>query len=262
MQTGEIRIHHKTERKCFIMNQHGEAGKYYLERLLDPEDRDMIEKEAHFTQVMTMYGSAIREVRTKLEVLNDDLSARYQRNPIQSIKSRIKTPVSIARKLKKLGLKVCVDSIQGNIHDVAGIRVVCSFIDDIYLIADMLTAQTDITIVQTKDYIKNPKENGYRSLHLLLDIPVFFADKMRLMRVEVQIRTIAMDYWASLDHLLQYKQDVVNPELITERLKKCADVICATDEEMLEIRRDIYGDNANNLYSDIESRLLHIQQAD
>lgn len=221
-----------------------EEGKYYLERLLDPDERDMLEKEEHFSHVMTMYSCGIREVRTKLEVLNDDLTARYQRNPIQSIKSRIKTPVSIAKKLKKQNLPVCVDSIEGHINDVAGVRVICSFIDDIYTIAEMLTSQTDITLIKQKDYIENPKPNGYRSLHLIIEVPVFFADKMRPIRVEVQIRTIAMDYWASLDHLLQYKKDNFSEaerEMIVSRLKKCADMITATDLEMLDIRKDIYG---------------------
>ena len=123
------------------------SEKHYLERLLDPEDRDMIEKEEHFSQVMMMYSCAIREVQTKLEVLNDDLKSRYQRNPIHSIKSRIKKPVSLAKKLRKKGLPVSVDSIKGNINDVAGVRVICSFVDDIYTISEMLTSQTDITLI-------------------------------------------------------------------------------------------------------------------
>lgn len=219
------------------------TDKHYLERLLDPEDRDMIEKEERFSQVMMMYACAIREVQTKLEVLNEDLKSRYQRNPIHSIKSRIKKPVSIAKKLKSKGLPVSVDSIRGRINDVAGVRVICSFVDDIYTIAEMLTSQTDITLIRLKDYIANPKPNGYRSLHLIVEIPVFFADKMRLMRVEVQIRTIAMDYWASLDHQLRYKKDDMDAEYlreIEERLKRCADLITETDTEMLNIRKNIY----------------------
>ncbi len=218
--------------------------KHYLERLLDPADRDMIEKEEHFSQVMMMYSCAIREVQTKLEVLNDDLTSRYQRNPIHNIKSRIKTPMSIAKKLEKKGLPVCVDSIRDNLNDVAGVRVICSFVDDIYTIAEMLTSQTDITLIRQKDYIEHPKKNGYRSLHLIIEIPVFFADMMRPMRVEVQIRTIAMDYWASLDHQLRYKKDNMDPNYLREmetRLKKCADTITETDMEMLDIRKNIYG---------------------
>ncbi len=218
--------------------------KNYLERLLDGDDRAMLEKEAHFKQIMMMYSSGIREVTTKLEVLNDDLKSRYQRNPIHSIKSRIKSPVSIAKKLKKRGVPVCVDSIRGNLNDVAGVRVICSFIDDIYTIAEMLNSQTDITLIKMKDYIENPKPNGYRSLHLIIEVPVFFADKMRPIRVEVQIRTIAMDYWASLDHQLRYKKDDLDEQTrieMEQKLKHCADVISETDMEMLDIRKNIYG---------------------
>lgn len=217
---------------------------YYLARLLDEDDKGILEREARFNQIMMMYSCGIREVTTKLEILNDDLKARYQRNPIHSIKSRIKSPVSIAKKLKKKGIPVCVESIQDNLNDVAGVRVICSFIDDIYTITEMLTSQTDITLVKLKDYIENPKQNGYRSLHLIIEVPVFFADRMRPMRVEVQIRTIAMDYWASLDHQLRYKKDDLDEQVRIEmekKLKHCADVISETDMEMLDIRKNIYG---------------------
>lgn len=219
-------------------------AKYYLERLLDPADRDSVEKEAQFKQVMTMYSSGIREVTTKLEILNADLKSRYQRNPIHSIKSRIKSPESIAKKLKKKGVPVRVDSIRGNLNDVAGVRVICSFVDDIYTIAEMLTSQTDITLIKKKDYIEHPKPNGYRSLHLIIEVPVFFADKMRPMRVEVQIRTIAMDYWASLDHQLRYKKDELDEATrleMEQRLERCATIITEMDLEMLDIRKNIYG---------------------
>lgn len=217
---------------------------YFLARLLDEDDKGILEREARFNQIMMMYSCGIREVTTKLEILNDDLKARYQRNPIHSIKSRIKSPVSIAKKLKKKGIPVCVESIQDNLNDVAGVRVICSFIDDIYTITEMLTSQTDITLVKLKDYIENPKQNGYRSLHLIIEVPVFFADRMRPMRVEVQIRTIAMDYWASLDHQLRYKKDDLDEQVRIEmekKLKHCADVISETDMEMLDIRKNIYG---------------------
>ncbi|MDE6852662.1 MAG: GTP pyrophosphokinase family protein [Lachnospiraceae bacterium] len=225
------------------MNSRTEEN-YYLARLLDEEDKGILEREARFNQLMMMYSCGIREVTTKLEILNDDLKARYQRNPIHSIKSRIKSPVSIAKKLKKKAIPVCVESIQDNLNDVAGVRVICSFIDDIYTITEMLTSQTDITLVKLKDYIEQPKSNGYRSLHLIIEVPVFFADRMRPMRVEVQIRTIAMDYWASLDHQLRYKKDDLDDQVRLEmerKLKHCADVISETDMEMLDIRKNIYG---------------------
>lgn len=225
------------------MNSRTEEN-YYLARLLDEDDKGILEREARFNQIMMMYSCGIREVTTKLEILNDDLKARYQRNPIHSIKSRIKSPVSIAKKLKKKKIPVCVESIQDNLNDVAGVRVICSFIDDIYTITEMLTSQTDITLVKLKDYIEHPKPNGYRSLHLIIEVPVFFADRMRPMRVEVQIRTIAMDYWASLDHQLRYKKDDLDEQVLAEmerKLKHCADVISDTDMEMLDIRKNIYG---------------------
>lgn len=225
------------------MNSRTEEN-YYLARLLDEDDKGILEREARFNQIMMMYSCGIREVTTKLEILNDDLKARYQRNPIHSIKSRIKSPVSIAKKLKKKSIPVCVESIRDNLNDVAGVRVICSFIDDIYTITEMLTSQTDITLVKLKDYIENPKPNGYRSLHLIIEVPVFFADRMRPMRVEVQIRTIAMDYWASLDHQLRYKKDDLDEQVRVEmekKLRHCADVISETDMEMLDIRKNIYG---------------------
>lgn len=216
--------------------------KHYLESLLWDEDSPVFEKETVFQQLMMTYSCAIKEVQTKLEVLNADLSARYRRNPIEVIKSRIKTPVSIAKKLEKLQVPVCVESISENLNDVAGIRVVCSFIDDIYTIAEMLTSQDDINLITVKDYIQNPKKNGYRSLHLILEVPVFFAEEKKPMRVEVQIRTIAMDFWASLDHHLRYKQDIgeADAQSIEEQLSQCAQVISDTDKEMLKIRNRIF----------------------
>ena len=229
---------------------------YYLESLIDPDRKETVEREYKFDQLMMMYGCAIKEVRTKLEVLNDDLGSRYERNPIENINSRIKEPISIAKKLKKLNVPVCVESIPLYLNDVAGIRVTCSFIDDIYTVAGMLIRQDDIKLIKMKDYIENPKPNGYRSLHLIVEIPVFFADATRPMRVEVQIRTIAMDFWASLDHHLRYKKNVKDADSISEELKKCADIIAQTDEDMLRIRKRIFSDHQvlerKNLWAEIE----------
>ena len=194
-----------------------------------------------YQQLMMMYDCAIKEVRTKLEVLNTEMSLRYQRNPIEYINCRIKKPVSIAKKLASKGCPVTCASILNNLDDVAGIRVICPFIDDIYMVAEKLISQDDITLIEAKDYISHPKPNGYRSLHVIVEIPVFFADHTRNMRVEVQIRTIAMDFWASLDHQLRYKKDIPNVDMISARLKKCADVISATDLEMQSIKNSIYG---------------------
>ena len=230
-----------------------EAG-YFLASLLDPNNRHTVERELKFDQLMMMYRCAIREVRTKLEVLNDDLTARYNRNPIEHINDRIKEPLSIAKKLQKLGVPICSESIPDNLNDVAGIRVICSFIDDIYTIAGMLIRQDDIRLIKMKDYIETPKPNGYRSLHLIVEVPVFFADVTRPMRVEVQIRTIAMDFWASLDHHMRYKNNIEDAQFIEGELKRCADVIAQTDEDMLKIRKRIFADDKSmenhNLWKD------------
>ena len=188
-----------------------------------------------------MYTCAIREVKTKLEVLNDELSVRNQRNPIEMIKSRVKKPMSIVEKLQRKGLPISLEAMVDNLDDVAGIRVICSFVDDIYDVADMLIRQDDIKVIAVKDYIKHPKENGYRSYHMIIEIPVFFSDRKKPMRVEVQIRTIAMDFWASLDHQLKYKKEMTEEEAaeIGEDLRRCAEVIAGTDWKMLEIRRKI-----------------------
>lgn len=201
-----------------------------------------------YQQLMMMYDCAIKEVRTKLEVLNTEMSLRYQRNPIEYINCRIKKPVSIVRKLQRRGLPATVETLESNaINDIAGIRVICAFIDDIYSIANMLIRQDDITLIEKKDYIKNPKANGYRSLHLIVEVPVFFSDQTRNMRVEVQIRTIAMDFWASLEHQLKYKKEVDNETEIIEELRQCAETIAATDERMLKIRNQINGKDSGTL---------------
>lgn len=189
-----------------------------------------------FNHMMMMYGCAIKEVQTKLQVLNDELSIARKRNPIEFIKTRIKKPDSIAVKLKKRGLPVTIASIRENLNDVAGVRVICAFLDDIYRVADMLTAQDDVNLIQTKDYIKNPKDNGYRSFHLILEVPVYFSDHKENLRVEVQIRTIAMDFWASLEHQVKYKKNVKDAENIVYELRACADVINRTDYHMQSIR--------------------------
>lgn len=200
---------------------------------------ELLEMARKFQEIMMMYTCAIREVKTKLEVLNDELTVKNRRNPIEMIKSRVKKPQSIVEKLKRRNLPVTLDSIVKNLYDVAGIRVICSFVDDIYEVADMLKRQDDVNVISEKDYIKKPKENGYRSYHLIIEIPVFFSERKQPMRVEVQIRTIAMDFWASLDHQLKYKKEFINSEEVVRQLKECADVIANTDKQMLDIRKSI-----------------------
>ena len=198
-----------------------------------------LDEAARFREMMMMYMCAIREVKTKLEVLNDDLAIKNQRNPIQMIKSRVKKPASIVEKLKRRGHPVSVNSIVEHLDDVAGVRVICSFVDDIYTIAEMLARQDDVNVLIVKDYIRSQKVNGYRSYHMIIEIPVFFSDRKQKIRVEVQIRTIAMDFWASLDHQMKYKKNLDDSGEISEELKECAEVIAQTDMRMLNIRRKI-----------------------
>lgn len=196
-----------------------------------------------FQEMMMMYSCAIREVRTKAEVLNDEMSVRYHRNPISRITSRVKKPDSIANKLYNKGLPFTVEAVMSNLNDVAGVRIICEFIDDIYTIAAMLAMQDDLKMIKIKDYIKYPKPNGYRSYHMIVEIPVFFSKGKTPMRVEIQIRTMAMDFWASLDHELKYKKDIdpKDEAVIAAELLSCADRIADTDLIMQQIRMKLDG---------------------
>lgn len=190
-----------------------------------------------FQQLLMMYESGIKQVTTKFEILENEFESKHERNPIETITSRIKEPMSIAEKLQRKGLPVTIDNMVNKLYDIAGIRVTCPFISDVYHVTQMLLSQDDITLVELKDYIKNPKENGYRSLHLIVKVGVFFSDQRREIPVEIQIRTIAMDFWASLEHQLHYKKDYKMPEDICSELKSCADVIASTDERMQALAR-------------------------
>ncbi|MCM1426346.1 MAG: GTP pyrophosphokinase family protein [Eubacterium sp.] len=192
-----------------------------------------------FNHLMMEYRCAIMEIETKLKVLNEEFSRAYNRNPFESIKSRLKSPESIYEKLQRKGYSITVDNIEKHLADVAGVRVICSFPDDIYRLASFLVRQDDIILVKEKDYIKNPKPNGYRSLHLIVSIPIFLSDEKKYRKVEVQFRTIAMDFWASLEHKLKYKKDVEDAEAIVKQLKACADSIGLLDYQMQEIRHKI-----------------------
>ncbi|MCI8336434.1 MAG: GTP pyrophosphokinase family protein [Peptococcaceae bacterium] len=188
-----------------------------------------------FQDIYITYQSAIKEIGTKIEILNDEFQAKQKRNPIEHIKSRVKSTKSIVKKLQRKGLPVTLDSARENLTDIAGIRIICSFIDDIYIIADLLSGQDDIVLVEKIDYIQKPKPSGYRSLHLILQVPVFFSDHTEHVKVEVQIRTIAMDFWASLEHKLHYKGSENVPDSISEELRECADIIAETDRKMQNI---------------------------
>lgn len=200
---------------------------------------EKLKETKSFDRLMMEYHSVMMEVETRLNVLNADFSQEYNRNPFESIKSRLKSPESIYEKLRRRGFPITVESIRKNLTDVAGLRVICSFPDDIYRLAELLIQQDDIILERRKDYIQNPKENGYRSLHLILSVPIFLPSGKEYVKVEVQFRTIAMDFWASLEHKLKYKKDVADTDEIERQLKKCADSIEELDYQMQEIRNKI-----------------------
>lgn len=209
-----------------------------LEALLEDNPVEMKELFAGFRTLMMRYDSAIREVRTKLEILNDELSLVGD-SPIASISFRRKKPYSILEKMKRKNLELSLESIEENLNDIAGIRVICSFVDDIYKVSEMLQKQDDLRVIEIKDYIKMPKPNGYRSYHMILEVPVFLSNEKKSMRVEVQIRTVAMDFWASLEHKMKYKHEVENAEEISRELTDCAEIIAQTDLQMMKIREKI-----------------------
>lgn len=190
-----------------------------------------------YLKLMTYYRCALMEIETKFNVLNEEFSLRFDRNPINTIKSRLKRPESILGKLERKGLPVNVASIEEHLNDVAGVRVVCSFLEDVYLLADALLKQDDITLITRKDYIKKPKENGYRSLHLIVSVPIFLANEKKMMNVEIQLRTIAMDFWASLEHQLRYKKDGVFTEDMMQELNECARISADLDARMDALRK-------------------------
>ena len=191
---------------------------------------------SRFEKLMAYYRCAIMEIETKFNVLNEEYSLLFDRNPISSIKSRLKRPISMKEKLERRGIPVSVDAIENNLNDVAGIRVICSFVEDVYTIAEAFLKQDDISLVEIKDYIANPKPNGYRSLHLIVTVPIFLAKEKRTMKVEIQLRTIAMDFWASLEHQLRYKKDIdFTPEMETELLE-CAEMAAELDARMDRLR--------------------------
>lgn len=196
------------------------------------------EKSLPMRTLMAYYSCAIMEIETKFKVLNEEFSLQYDRNPIETIKTRLKKPDSIAEKLHRRGLPLTTQSVEENLNDIAGVRVICSFPEDVYMLAEAFLKQDDIALISRKDYIENPKPNGYRSLHLIVEVPIFLAQEKRIMKVEIQLRTIAMDFWASLEHQLKYKKNV-NNESIAAELKQCAEISAILDQKMQDIRHCI-----------------------
>lgn len=191
---------------------------------------------APYRELMSYYRCAMMEVSTKFNVLDEELSLQYDRNPIEAIKTRLKSPESIMDKLRRRGLPFSAESIEQNLNDIAGVRVICAYISDIYMLRDALLRQDDIVLLQEKDYIKNPKPNGYRSLHLIVETPIFLHDQKKQMRVEVQFRTMAMDWWASVEHKLRYKKPAA-PEEVNSELKECAEISADLDKRLEKLRQ-------------------------
>ena len=191
---------------------------------------------APYRELMSYYRCAMMEVSTKFNVLDEELSLQYDRNPIEAIKTRLKSPESIMDKLSRRGLPFSAESIEQNLNDIAGVRVICAYISDIYMLRDALLRQDDIVLLQEKDYIKNPKPNGYRSLHLIVETPIFQHDQKKQMRVEVQFRTMAMDWWASVEHKLRYKKPAA-PEEVNSELKECAEISADLDKRLEKLRQ-------------------------
>lgn len=198
---------------------------------------EVSERMMAFNTLMAYYRCAMMEVETKFNVLNEEFSLRYDRNPINGLKSRIKTLFSIREKLQSRGLPLTTESIEENLNDIAGVRVICSFPDDVYMLRNALLKQDDLTLICEKDYIKNPKPNGYRSLHLIVSVPIFLAHEKKCMKVEIQLRTIAMDTWASLEHQLRYKKDIEFSEEMAEELIRCANLSSELDLRMDKLRK-------------------------
>ena len=206
---------------------------------IDSLDETTLEQFQSFAKLMAYYRCAMMEIETKLNVLNVEYSLRYDRNPISSIKTRLKSPVSIREKLTRRGIDVTVENIEEHLNDVAGVRVVCSFPQDVQTLAKALLKQDDVELIQRKDYILNPKQNGYRSLHLIVAVPIYLAHEKRKMRVEIQLRTIAMDFWASLEHQLRYKKDVDFTDEMAKELKFCAELSAELDRRMDNLREQV-----------------------
>ena len=200
-----------------------------MKAIMDYDDVDA------WMTAMFLYNSALKEVGTKLEILNDEFKHVHRYNPIEHIKTRIKTPESIVKKLKRYGYEISIENMIQYINDIAGVRLICSFTSDIYRLAEMIGNQSDLKVLTIKDYIKTPKESGYKSYHMLVSVPIFLSDSVVNTKVEIQIRTIAMDFWASLEHKIYYKFEGNAPEYISRELKDCAEMVSRLDEKMLSL---------------------------
>lgn len=210
-----------------------------MEFMLDAESQIM-----NWQEVMLVYNAALKQINTKLEILNDEFQHVHQYNPIEHIKSRIKTPESIVKKLRRHGYESTIENMVKYVNDIAGIRIICSFSSDIYQIAEMIRHQNDIHVVAVKDYIQTPKASGYKSYHMLVTVPVFLSDRTKDVKVEIQIRTVAMDFWASLEHKINYKFEGNAPEHVKQGLIECAHMVSELDSRMEGLNEEIKANSA------------------
>ena len=199
-----------------------------------------------YNQLIAYYEAGIREIHARLQTLDQDFSHIHQHTPIHHVQWRIKSLPSVLRKLYNLGMQVSVTSAKKNLHDIAGVRVICCYTEDIHTIANLLAQQEDLQIIEVKDYIAKPKPNGYRSLHLVVDVPIYVTRGKAYVKVEIQIRTVAMDFWATLEHRIRYKASGAVPQAIVDELKECADIIASTDDRMERISKELRRLNVNN----------------
>ena len=208
----------------------------------DSELEEILRTGHEFRKLMSYYKCAMMEVETKFRVLNENMSYEYDRNPIETIKTRLKKPESILEKMKRRDVPFDPKAIEKNIFDIAGVRVICSYPKDVYMLEEYLLRQDDIVLIDRKDYIENPKESGYRSLHLIVSVPIFLADETKMMNVEIQLRTIAMDFWASLEHTVNYKKDYNPSKELLDSLRQSADDISKIDMQMQKIHDQVTED--------------------
>ena len=215
----------------------------YRDQLLSSIDEEALawlkEKSHEYIRLMSYYRCALMEIETKFKVLREEYSISHDRNPINSIQTRLKSPKSIKEKLSRLGYENSIESIENSLNDVAGVRIICPFKDDVYTLADAFLKQDDVKLIKKKDYIESPKENGYRSLHMIVSIPIFLAHEKREMKVEIQLRTIAMDSWASMEHQIVYKKGVELTDEVQRELDDCAHLSQLLDEKMNELRKKL-----------------------
>ncbi len=207
--------------------------------MIAPKKEKQAAEVDEWKELVFLYNSAMMQMNTKINILIDEFKNIHNYNPIEHIKSRIKTPTSIVNKLKKEHLEVTLDNMKKYLHDIAGVRIICSFTSDIYMVADMIKRQNDVKVITVKDYIKHPKDNGYKSYHMVVALPVYLSDGPQEVKVELQIRTIAMDFWASLEHKIYYKYEGKAPLNMKQELRECADMVNKLDEKMLLLNEQI-----------------------